>query len=230
MYRYAKRCGKVDFNPVRDAMQFTVKQIIPRWLRNDEELTLRSILQRWIDECPTQYKQRRLVLRCHPHELTLALGTGMRAGDLYGLRWENVDFEARRINLARTKNGNPHTIPMIDDVFNALKALLSILNELRQVQHEAILKKGEDHQLRMPIDGKVILWATPRKWWLAPLAEAAQSLSFDSGLNASAYIFKYPGNVINGRAHQIVANRKVARIRMFGSHQLQGLRFIQPEL
>jgi integrase len=61
---------------------------------------------------------------------------------------------------------------MIDDVFNALKALLSIQNELRQLQDEAISKKGEDHQLRLPIDGKVILWAAPRKWWLAALAEA----------------------------------------------------------
>lgn len=96
----------------------------------------------------------------------------MRAGNLYGLRWEHVDFDRRQINLVRTKNGNPQKILMIDDVFNALKALLSVQNELRQLQHEAILKKGEDHQLRMPIDGKVILWAAPRKWWLAALSEA----------------------------------------------------------
>jgi len=172
VYRYAKRRGKVDFNPVRDARQFTVKQTVPRWLRIEEESALRAILQRWIDECPMQYRQRRLVLQCHPHELTLALGTGMRAGNLYGLRWENVDFAARRINLLRTKSGNPQTIPMIDDVFLALKALLSIQMELQQIQDEAISKRGKDHQLRMPIDGKVILWAAPRKWWLAALAEA----------------------------------------------------------
>jgi integrase len=171
-YRYAKQRGKVDFNPVRDARQFTVKQTVPRWLRNEEESALRAILQRWIDECPVQYRQRRLVLRCHPYELTLALGTGMRAGNLYGLRWENFDFDARRINLVRTKNGNPQTISMIDDVFIALKALLSVQTELRQIQKEAISKKGEDHQVRMPIDGKVILWAAPHKWWLAALAEA----------------------------------------------------------
>jgi integrase len=172
VYRYAKRRGKVDFNPVRDARQFTVKPTVPRWLHNEEESALREILQRWIDECPMQYKQRGLVLRCHPHELTLALGTGMRAGNLYGLRWENVDFDRRQINLVRTKNGNPQSIPMIDDVFLALKALLSIQKELQRLQDEAILKKGTEHQLRMPIGGKVILWAAPRKWWLAVLADA----------------------------------------------------------
>jgi hypothetical protein len=42
VYRHAKRRGKVDFNPVRDARQFTVKQTVPRWLRNEERIRDKS--------------------------------------------------------------------------------------------------------------------------------------------------------------------------------------------
>jgi integrase len=173
VYRYAKRRGRIEHNPVRDAKQFKVSQSgVPRWLRDDEETALRNVLQRWIADCPKQFRMRGLVLQCHPHELSLALGTGMRAGNLYNLRWEHVDFANRCINLPRTKNGKPQTIPMIGDVYKALKQLQVIQDQMRPVQDEFLSKKGEDHQLRMPIDGKVILWAAPRKWWLAALAEA----------------------------------------------------------
>lgn len=42
VYRYAKRRGKLDLNPVREARQFTVKATVPRWLRTEEEEGLRK--------------------------------------------------------------------------------------------------------------------------------------------------------------------------------------------
>jgi integrase len=171
VYRYAKRRGRIEHNPVRDAKQFKITDSgNPRWLRDEEEDKLRAVLQRWIDAEPNPWW--RLVKQCHPHELTIALGTGMRAGNLYSLRWTDVDFANLSINLPRTKNGTAQTIEMIDDVYQALKDLQNIQAEMKKVQAEFKARKGEDHQLRMPIDGKVILWAAPRKWWLAALAEA----------------------------------------------------------
>ena len=46
-----------------------------------------------------------------PHFL-LSIHTGMRMGEQYGLRWNQVDFERRQLHLLRTKNGDPRTIPL----------------------------------------------------------------------------------------------------------------------
>lgn len=42
----------------------------------------------------------------------IALFTGMRRGEILGLRWENVDFQKNLIRLKITKNGSPHIVPM----------------------------------------------------------------------------------------------------------------------
>jgi len=42
-----------------------------------------------------------------PALIVLALHTGLRKGSLQKLRWENVDLDARRVVLGRTKNGEP---------------------------------------------------------------------------------------------------------------------------
>jgi integrase len=49
---------------------------------------------------------------------------GQRAGEISGLRWSEVDFNANVILLpgSRTKNGRPHTVPMSDPVRALLAA------------------------------------------------------------------------------------------------------------
>lgn len=70
--------------------------------------------------------------------LTILLGTGMRIGECLGLRWDDLDFEARIISVNHNITNRPHeggkcgkhistpktragarTIPMIDEVYNA---------------------------------------------------------------------------------------------------------------
>ena len=38
-------------------------------------------------------------------ELDVALGTGMRKGEQYGLKWTDVDFDQRVVTLQDTRNG-----------------------------------------------------------------------------------------------------------------------------
>ena len=51
-----------------------------------------------------------------------ALNTGLRAGEIFSLRWENVDFENRviRIESTRTKTKEVYTVPMNDVVYELL--------------------------------------------------------------------------------------------------------------
>jgi integrase len=56
--------------------------------------------------------------------LRLLILTGQRGGEVSGLRWKEIDFDENVIALpaARTKNGEPHSIPMSGPVREILKA------------------------------------------------------------------------------------------------------------
>lgn len=52
----------------------------------------------------------------------LALETGMRRGELLGLRWENVDLKAQTAFLEITKNGDSRTVPLSSRAVSILRA------------------------------------------------------------------------------------------------------------
>ena len=95
IFREALRNGKVKSNPARLVRQKKEENGVIRWLTDDEEKALRAVI-------PAE----------HLPELDIALGTGMRLSEQYGLRWANVDLERKEITLDRTKNYSGRTIPM----------------------------------------------------------------------------------------------------------------------
>jgi len=52
----------------------------------------------------------------------VALHTGMRRGEVLGLRWEDIDLQQRTIRVADSKNGEARTVPMTDAVRDVLRA------------------------------------------------------------------------------------------------------------
>lgn len=54
--------------------------------------------------------------------IVLAIETGMRAGNLVELRWEQVDFEQKTIFVKRTKNDTSLTVPLSAAAESALRA------------------------------------------------------------------------------------------------------------
>jgi len=62
---------------------------------------------------PTEVKA---VLKASPDWMRPAIGlavfTGMRRGELLGLRWTDVDLEGRRVYLRETKNGSLRVLPL----------------------------------------------------------------------------------------------------------------------
>lgn len=55
--------------------------------------------------------------------LILALFTGMRRGEIFGLKWHDVDFKRNIITLLDTKNGDRREVPMNEQVKTALIAV-----------------------------------------------------------------------------------------------------------
>ncbi|MBB4570331.1 site-specific integrase [Rhizobium leucaenae] len=53
--------------------------------------------------------------------IILAIETGMRRGEILGLRWSDISHNRRVITLAMTKNGSGREVPLSQRAFDALK-------------------------------------------------------------------------------------------------------------
>ncbi|HVB98387.1 MAG TPA: site-specific integrase [Candidatus Dormibacteraeota bacterium] len=97
-YSLAVRAGKVPENPLRRVPIRRTNNARVRFLTVQEEMELRSAL-------------RRLCPRREP-EVDLALHTGMRRGEQYGLRWQDIDLERGLITIPRSKHGEKRWLPI----------------------------------------------------------------------------------------------------------------------
>jgi len=71
---------------------------------------------------PEDFPRLRQSLPEHLRTLfTLAYYTGMRAGEIRKLRWENVDLLDANLCLRDTKNGRPRTVPLNGETVEMLK-------------------------------------------------------------------------------------------------------------
>jgi integrase len=163
IYRYGKQRDKVQVNPAREVAQQKLNNGIVRYLKPDEEKRLRAVLQKAVDACGPQNEQRRKRLQHRIYELDVALGTGMRKGEQYGLRWSDIDFERRVITLRDTKNGSSRTVPMIDDVVSAFRQLKKLSLERKD--------RAIDRPNAAP-DDVVFGIGDNKKWWEAALKDA----------------------------------------------------------
>ncbi len=80
-----------------------------RWLNSEEEARLRAVLEADHHE--------------HRPELDLALHTGLRRGEMYGLTWENVNLSRRVLTIPRSKNGETRHVPLNSAALAALEDL-----------------------------------------------------------------------------------------------------------
>lgn len=106
MFNIARQWDLVADNPV------TRLRMLPERNRRLRYLTA--------DECG------RLVAAAAPHLrpfLIVALNTGARRGELFGLRWRDVDLDARVMSFVDTKNGKRRDIRINETVCEVLRKL-----------------------------------------------------------------------------------------------------------
>ncbi len=77
---------------------------IETWLTDDQERDLLSKSSKWLGEI-----------------VTFALHTGMRQGEILGLKWSQVDLKRSTVVLLVTKNKDKRTIPLNQTVLKLLK-------------------------------------------------------------------------------------------------------------
>jgi integrase len=148
-WRLGVESGKVQSSPVRLVHRRREDNGRVRWLSTDEETKMRAVIE-------AQY----------PAELPafeLALHTGMRLSEQYGLQWDCVDLERRQITIPRSKHGGIRYIPLDDTAVAALLKLRSRGNGSGPVMVTGEAGHGYliGHALR-----------TPKEWFAAACRKA----------------------------------------------------------
>jgi site-specific recombinase XerD len=108
-YRLAIRNGKVKENPARLVPHRLEDNARIRFLSVDEETALRKAIE---TRCPEQMP-----------EFDLALNTGLRLSEQYGLLWGNVSLPRRTLTIPRSKNGTTRHVPLNQAAVKALENL-----------------------------------------------------------------------------------------------------------
>jgi site-specific recombinase XerD len=108
-YRLAIRGGKVKENPARLVKHRLEDNARIRFLSDDEEKALRKVIEA---RCPE-----------HLPELDLALHTGMRLSEQYGLTWADVSSARRVLTIQRSKNGTARYVPLNQSAIYALEVM-----------------------------------------------------------------------------------------------------------
>jgi integrase len=109
VYRVGIDNEKIDKNPAAGIRRRTENNARVRFLSKDEENRL-----------------RKAILHLFPsfiHQLDLSLHTGMRAGEQFGLKWDQVSLDRKIITLPKTKNGTARHIPLNSVALSALREL-----------------------------------------------------------------------------------------------------------
>ena len=106
-YRLAIRDRGLTMNPARSVPHRREDNSRVRFLGEEEEGRLRKVIA-------AKYSW-------HLPEFDLALQTGLRQGSQYSLTWDLIDWQARMMNIPRTKNEEPLHVPLNDAALAALR-------------------------------------------------------------------------------------------------------------
>ena len=99
----------IQQNPINDFKPLLERNLKIRFLTSEEETRLYKVL-----ETTNQYLEP---------IITCALQTGMRRGEIFNLKWSNIDFEYGFIELLETKSGKSRRIPISNKLLNILNSI-----------------------------------------------------------------------------------------------------------
>src|SRR5258706_10902666 len=131
IFTIAVRHGEADFNPCHNVERLALDNQRVRYLKEDEEARLFDAM---VDD------------ELLKSVVTIALHTGMRRGEIFGLKWFAVDFERGMLQVRKTKTKLNRTVPMntrVREVLNRLpRSSEYVLTSPRTGGRLVDLKKG----------------------------------------------------------------------------------------
>jgi len=148
-------------NPLRHISKPEEPRGRVRYLDDDERARL-------LDACrKSEYRPLYLIV-------LFAITTGMRRGELFGLRWQDVDLERRVAVLHNTKNGDRRSVPILPEV----ATLLREHGRVRRLDSDLIFMRDSAD-----------MWTFDKAWYAALKAAKVKDFRFhDLRHTAASYL------------------------------------------
>ena len=109
MFNLAIDNGELTTNPLKKVPKLKEDNHIIRYLKDEEETRLFASI-----DINAPYLRP---------IITTALQTGMRRGEIFNMKWYNIDFDTRNIHLLDTKTGDKRDIPISDELYKVLQSI-----------------------------------------------------------------------------------------------------------
>ena len=109
MYNLGIESGIIKTNPVKTIKKLREENHKIRYLTTEEEQRLYKVLE-------SNFTYLKPIITC-------ALQTGMRRGEIFNLKWNNIDLDFRCIELLHTKSGKPRKIPISDTLMKIFEEI-----------------------------------------------------------------------------------------------------------
>lgn len=149
-------------NPVSRVTKKQEPRGVVRYLSDDERAALLEACRK------SEYKPLYLLV-------LFAMTTGMRRGELFGLRWQDIDLERRTAILQDTKNGDRRSVPIVPEVAELLQ------------EHGKVRKLGNDQVFVS--DGAAEVWLFDKAWYRALKTAKVKDFRFhDLRHTAASYL------------------------------------------
>lgn len=129
----------------------------------------------------------------------LALTTGMRRGELLGLRWPDVDLERRLIVLNKTKNHERRSVPIIPEIV----ALLRDHAKVRRLDSDLLFPGDADQPLKID-----------REWYAALGAAKVKDFRFHDLRHTAASYLAMSGATIPELA-AVLGHKTLAMVKRY---------------
>lgn len=135
LYQHAMRYGWAERNPIREVRQSAKRLKEPDILTPDE---LEAIINRLSEP------SRTLVIT--------AAVTGLRRGELIGLKWEDVDFEHQKINVVRSLVDHVEGVPKTSTSRRPVPLTPALAGVLESWRRQTAYSKPKDWVFASPYD------------------------------------------------------------------------------
>lgn len=129
IFNKAIEWGKATHNPVKKVKFFPEHDPRMRFLEKGEVDALLRNCSQWL---------RPIVI--------VGLHTGMREGEIFDLRWDDINFHSRNVRVRPAKSGEGRNIPMNKSLFNELQAMKKNLDSpyiFSNTDNEKITRHGK---------------------------------------------------------------------------------------
>ena len=126
------------FAALSSSLSYAVKSL--RWIDLNPCINMKKLKENKGKERTLSLEEADLILeQCKRSKnsylyciILLALTTGMRKGEILGLKWNQIDFDNGLAHLRETKNNHNRTVPLVEEVLDEIETIYNNRNPAKE--------------------------------------------------------------------------------------------------